>query len=110
MVLPGRCSPASPDAFSSTSSEPAEGQTSQATLSAATSAFVDRPLRDSALSFDGLDNLIELRLNYNAAHNHFAQCGMQGFEVEDQVELADVFEEAIEGLDEDLDEVEQSKR
>ena len=35
---------------------------------------------------------------------------MQGFEVEDQVEFAYIFEEAIERLDKDLDEVEEGER
>lgn len=34
---------------------------------------------------------------------------MQRLEVENQIQLADVFEQAVEGLDEDLDQVEQSE-
>lgn len=35
---------------------------------------------------------------------------MQGLEVENQVEFADILEEAVERLDKDLDKVEQGKR
>lgn len=54
--------------------------------------------------------MIELRLHDHAAYDHFTQCGMKCFEVEDQVELAHVLEETIQRLDEDLYEVEEGER
>lgn len=35
---------------------------------------------------------------------------MQRLKVEDQIQLADVFEKAVEGFDEDLDQIEQGER
>lgn len=62
------------------------------------------------MGFDALDDVLELCFDDHTTDYHLAQCRVQGLEVEDQVELAHIFEEAIERLDEDLDEVEERER
>jgi hypothetical protein len=61
------------------------------------------------LCFDSLDHLVELCFHDYSADYHLAKCRMQRLEVEDQVELAHIFEEAVESLYEDLDEVEEGE-
>lgn len=106
-------SPASPQTLSPakrtthTTNKAAADTTSAAARSA---HVVTRALRDSALGPDALDDAIEARLDDDAADYHFAERGVQRLVVEDEVQLADVFEQAVERLDEDLDQVEQRQR
>jgi hypothetical protein len=51
-----------------------------------------------------------LGLDHNTANNHLAQRRMQGLEIEDQIQLADILKQAVQGLDIDLDEVDQGQR
>lgn len=57
-----------------------------------TSSLVNRPLRDCALRLDSRDDLVQLRLNHDPAHDHLAECRVQGLEIEDQVQLANILE------------------
>lgn len=71
--------------------------------------LVDRPLGDGALRAHAGDDALEVGLYNDAADDHLAESGVEGLKVEDEVELADVLKEAVEGLNVDLDEVEQSQ-
>ena len=73
------------------------------------SSLINRAFGDGALGTDTRNNTIQIRLNNNTTNNHLAEGSMEGLEVEDKVELADVLEEFIEGLDVDLDEVEEGE-
>ncbi|KAJ8112807.1 hypothetical protein OPT61_g4912 [Boeremia exigua] len=73
-------------------------------------ALVDGPLGHAALALDPLNNPIKLCLDHYPPDNHLAQGGVQRLEVEDEVELAHVLEQAVQSLDEDLDQVEQGQR
>jgi hypothetical protein len=53
--------------------------------------------------------LVELCLDDDTADYHLSERGMQRFEVEDQVEFADILEKAVERLHKDLDEIEESQ-
>ena len=64
--------------------------------------LINRPLCHSPLTLNPLDHSIKLRFDHYTAHNHFAQRGMQCLKIEDEVQLAHVFEEPIERLYEDL--------
>lgn len=72
--------------------------------------FIDRPLCDSPLRLHALHHLVQPSLDYHAAHNHLAQHGMQGFEIEYQIELAHVLEQPIQRFDKDLDQIQQCER
>lgn len=68
------------------------------------------PLRHPPLRLDALHHPLQPRLDDHAAHNHLVERGVQRLKVEDQIQLAHVLEQAVEGLDEDLDQVEQGER
>ena len=68
-----------------------------------------RPLRHLPLPLDARNDLLQPRLYNHAPYNHLPQDCMQCFKVENQIQLAHVLEEAIEGFDEDLDEVEEGE-
>lgn len=93
-------SPSSPNTIAPSKSAKTQG----------TFAFVHRPLCNSTLSFYTLDNFIKLGFYHDSSHNHLAKRGMQCLEIEDEVQFADILEEAVKGLYEDLDEVEKGKR
>lgn len=61
------------------------------------------------MRLNALDDSVELGLDDDAADDHLTQGGMQGLEVEDQIQLAHVLEQAVERLDEDLYQVEQGE-
>lgn len=71
--------------------------------------LVDGPLGDGALRLDAGDDLVEVRLDDDAADDHLRQGGVQRLEVEDEVELADVLEHGVEGLDVDLYQVDEGE-
>lgn len=70
-------------------------------------SLIDRPFRHLALTLDAVDYPLERRLDDDPTDDHLGQGSMQRFEVEDEIELAHVLEQAIQGLDEDLDQVQQ---
>ena len=68
-------------------------------------ALIHRPLRHRPLTLDALNHLLQLCLHHHTSYNHLCKRRMQRLEIEDQVQLADILEKAIEGLYEDLDEI-----
>ena len=72
--------------------------------------LIDRPFRDGALALHALKYLFQLSFDHDASHYHFSERGVECFEVEDQVQLAHVFEKAVEGQHKDLDEIEEGQR
>jgi hypothetical protein len=107
-------SPAHPNALAPTkrAAQPAhrgpDGATDPTTPTARVRAR--GPLGHAPLRAHPLDDALEPRLDDDAADYNLGQRGVQGLEVEDEVELAHVFEHAVEGLDEDLDQVQQGER
>jgi len=81
----------------------------QPSAQAATSAFVRRALRNGALGLDSGNDAICVCLDHYATDNHFSQGCMQRLVVEDEVQLADIFEESIKGLHIYLDQVDQGE-
>lgn len=64
-----------------------------------------------ALTFlDASNNLLQASLYDYSADDHLAQDSMECFEAEDEIKLADVFEQPIESLDKDLYEVQKRQR
>lgn len=98
----------------STSSAGSPAETSEAgALSQATGRRrIDSPslALDALTLFDTRDDFLQCSLYDYSTNDHLAQNGMQGFEAKDQIELADILEQSIEGLNKDLDEVQQGKR
>ena len=72
-------------------------------------ALVHRPLCYGSLRFNTLNDFVELCFYNYASHDHFPERSMQRFEIEDQVQFADILKQAIERLDEDLDKIEESQ-
>lgn len=72
--------------------------------------FVHRSLRNRALCLDALYHFVQLCFNYNAAHNQLAEGGMKGLKIENEVQFANILEQAVEGLYIHLDQVEQGER
>lgn len=68
-------------------------------------ALVDGPLGNASLALDTVDDSIELRLYHDTSYNHFSQCCVECFEIEDEIQLAHVLEQAVKRLHEDLDEI-----
>jgi hypothetical protein len=56
---------------------------------------IDRPLRELALRFDTLNNLLSPRLNHNPTRKLLSEHSMQRLEIEDQVHLARVLEKVV---------------
>lgn len=81
-----------------------------APASEARRATVHGPLGHGALGAHAGHDAVEVGLDDDAADDHLAQRGVHGLEVEDEVELADVFKEAVQRLDVDLDEVDEGQR
>lgn len=71
------------------------------------SRLVDRSLCDGALCSHAGHYAVQVRLDDDAAYDHLAQGRVEGLEVEDQIELADVLEQLVQRLDVHLDQVEQ---
>lgn len=67
-------------------------------------------MHDLALLSHALDDLVETSLNNDTADNHLAQHRMLRLEIEDEIQLAHVFEQAVQRLDKDLDQVKQCQR
>lgn len=51
------------------------------------------------------DNLVNIRLYHHAANNHLTEHSMHSLIPEDEVQLADILEHAVQCLHEDLDEI-----
>lgn len=81
----------------------------QARTQPRTPSFVDWSLGDGALGSDAGDDAIHAGLDDDAADDHLAQGGVQGLEVEDEVQLADVLEQLVQRLDVHLDQVQQGQ-
>lgn len=107
MKRPSVSSPSCPYTVAPSKSSECQTSHNAASSATATSSFVHRSLCDAALGFDCLNHFVELRFNHYSSDYHLSKCGMEGLEIEDQVQLAHVFKETIERLYEDLDEVEQ---
>lgn len=59
------------------------------------------------MPLDALDHLLQLRLHHHAAHNHLRQASVQRLKVEDQIQLAHILKQPVQGLDVDLDQIDQ---
>ena len=69
-----------------------------------------RPLRYPPLHPHALDDSLQRRLDDDPSNDDLGEGRVQRLEVEDEVELAHVLEHAVEGLDKDLDQVQQGER
>jgi hypothetical protein len=75
-----------------------------------TPPLVHRPLGHRALRPHPRNDPIRARLNHHATDNHLAQRRVQRLEVEDEVKLAHVLEQAVQRLDVNLDDVDEGQR
>lgn len=73
-------------------------------------AAVDGPLGNSTLGAHAGHDAVEICFNDDAADNHFRQRRVHRLKVEDEVEFANVLEEAVERLDIDLDQIDEGER
>lgn len=54
---------------------------------------------------DTVDDLVQTSFNDNTTNDHFTKNSVECFEAKNKVQLADIFEEPIKGLDEDLNKI-----
>lgn len=62
------------------------------------------------LSSYALNDLVQICFHHHAADDHLTQCCMHRLEAKDEVQLTDVFEEAVQRFDENLDQIDQGER
>lgn len=72
--------------------------------------LVNRPFGYCPLCSHTGDDAVHVRLHHHPAHYHLGKRRVQRLEVEDQVQLADIFEELIKRFNVDLDQVDERQR
>ena len=67
------------------------------------------PLCYFSLTPHTINNLVKRCLYDHATNDHFSQASMQGLEVENQIQFANIFEEPVERFNKDLDQIEKGE-
>ena len=69
--------------------------------------FVHRSLCNCALCPNPGDDAIHIRFYHHSTYYHLSKCSMESFEVEDEVQLADILKQLIERFHIYLNQVDQ---